>query len=402
MRGVSPRRDAVIAAVLGVALFLVCALLAHGGPLASGSFGDIYEYRKYQLHMAAGLWPYHDFFDEYAPFAQPLFYVVGWLPGSYAHAFRWTMVVFGAGTLVLLVASLASLGASRRRLAIAAATVGVSPLLLGQSAFNEFDFWPALLTSAALLALIRRRERTAYVLLALGVAAKTYPVVLLPLLLIETWERGGRELVKRGLVWLAGVLVVVHLPFAIVGAGGLRFSYWVQLKRGLEVESLGGGVLLLLNRLGVYHVNLHPAPPGQTEVAGGVAQAIASVTTLVSLAAVALVVWLYWRRRPDLLIAAAAAVVGFVAFAKSFSPQYVDWLVPLVPAAGALASGLFLVILGLTHVDLQRFLHTPGGPNGAHYKDVLTWWVVSRDLLMVVLYALLVWLLRRSPTRRST
>jgi hypothetical protein len=401
MRGVSTRRDAVIAAVLGVVCFVVCALLAHGGPLASASFGDIYEYRIYQLHMAAGLWPYHDFFDEYAPLAQPLFYVVGRLPGSYAHAFRWTMVVFGAGTLVLLVASLASLGASRRRLAIAAATVGVSPLLLGQSAFNEFDFWPALLTSAALLAMIRLRWRTAYVLLALGVAAKTYPIVLLPLLLIGAWERGGRELVKRGLIWFAGALVVVHLPFAIVGPGGLRFSYWVQLKRGLEVESLGGGFLLLLNRLGIHHVTLKSAPPGQTEVAGGAAHAIASLTTLVSLAAVALVVWICWRRRVDPLIAAAAAVAGFVTFAKSFSPQYVDWLVPLIPAAGAIASGLFLVVLGLTHVDLQRFLHTAGGPNGEHYKDVLTWWVVSRDLLMVVLYALLVWLLRRSPTRRS-
>jgi hypothetical protein len=175
----------------------------------------------------------------------------------------------------------------------------------------------------------------------------------------------------------------------------------VQLKRGLEVESLGGGFLLVLNRLGIHHVTLKSAPPGQTEAAGGLAQAIASVTTLVSLAAVAYVVWLCWRRRPDPLIAAAGAVVGFVAFAKSFSPQYVDWLVPLVPAAGAIASGLFLVILGLTHVDLQRFLHTPGGPDGAHYKDVLTWWVVSRDLLVVVLYAVLVWLLRRSPMRRS-
>ena len=175
----------------------------------------------------------------------------------------------------------------------------------------------------------------------------------------------------------------------------------MQLKRGLEVESLGGGLLLLLNRLGIHHVTLAPAPPGQTEVTGGLAHAIANVSTLVSLAAVALVIWLFWRRRPDLLIASAAAVVGFVAFAKSFSPQYVDWLVPLVPAAGALASGLFLVILGLTHVELQRFLHTPGGENSAHYKDALTWWVVSRDLLMIVLYVLLVRLLRRSPARRS-
>ena len=108
------------------------------------------------------------------------------------------------------------------------------------------------------------------------------------------------------------------------------------------------------------------APPGQTEVAGGLANAIASVTTLVSLAAVALVVWLCWRRRRGPADRRGGrASLGFVAFAKSFSPQYVDWLVPLVPAAGAIASGLFLVILGLTHVELQQFLHTPGGPTAS-------------------------------------
>ena len=47
-----------------------------------------------------------------------------------------------------------------------------------------------------------------------------------------------------------------------------------------------------------------------------------------------LVAWLFWRRKRRPLVAAAAAVLGFVAFGKVFSPQYVDWLVPLVPAAG--------------------------------------------------------------------
>ena len=394
-------RAAVLIATAGVAVFVLCALFAHGGPLASGSYGDVYEYRLYEQHMAAGQWPYRNFFDEYPPLAQPLFLAVGALPGTYAHGFRWTMVVFGAGSLVLLVASLASAGASRRRLAVAAAAVGVSPLLLGQSAFNEFDFWPALLTAAALLAYVRRRERTAYVLLALAVAAKTYPIVLLPLALIETWERGGRELAKRSLLWFVGALAIVHLPFAIMGPGGLRYSYWVQLKRGLEVESLGGGAFLLLDRLGLHRATLQPAPPGQTEVAGGVAHAVATLTTLVSLLAVLLVAWLYRRSRRDLLLASAAAVVGFVAFAKSFSPQYVDWLVPLVPAAGALPSGVLLGVLALTHVDLDRFIHASGGMTSEHYKAALTWWVVSRDLLVVALYALLVARLRRRSASRS-
>ena len=62
-----------------------------------------------------------------------------------------------------------------------------------------------------------------------------------PIALIESWERGGRELARRGLVWFVGVLFAVHLPFLIAGPGGVRFSYWVQIKRGLEVESLGAG-----------------------------------------------------------------------------------------------------------------------------------------------------------------
>ena len=157
----------------------------------------------------------------------------------------------------------------------------------------------------------------------------------------------------------------------------------------------------MLNRLGLHHVHLHAAPPGQTEISGGLADGLATVTTLVSVAALVLVYVLYWhRRREPMILAWAAAVLAFVAFAKSFSPQYVNWLVPLVPAAGAVASVLLLVIARLTHSELQRFLHTPGGSSN-HYANVLTWWVVVRDLLVVALYALLVVLLRRSPTSRS-
>ena len=139
------RRYAVVTASVGVVLFVVCSLVAQGGPLAHGTFGDVYEYHLYQQHMAAGQWPYRDFFDEYPPLVQPLIYVVGLLPGTFVHAWRWTMVVFGSATLALMVAALASVGASRRRLAVLAATIGVSPLLLGLSIYDEFDFWPALL-----------------------------------------------------------------------------------------------------------------------------------------------------------------------------------------------------------------------------------------------------------------
>ena len=383
-------RPARLIAAAGGALFLLCCVLAPGGPLAAAPYGDVHLYATYAARMASGEWPYRDFFDEYPPLAQPLFLFVHALPGSYAHAFRWTMALLGAGAIVLMLLALASFGASRARLLVAAGTAGVAPLVVGPIFLNAYDLWPAFLVSAALLALVRRHERTTYVLLALAVAAKVYPIVLLPIALIES----GRERLRSALLWFVGTLVLVHLPFAILGPGGLRFSYWVQVKRGLEVESLAGGLLLAL-----HHVRLATLPPGSTDVVGSLGDALAAVASLAALAAVLAVAWLYVRRREP-FVAAAAAVVGFVAFGKVFSPQYVDWLVPLVPAAGAAASALLLGILALTHVVFDRF-HDPGGPDGEHYKAALQWWIVARDLLVVALYALLVVRLRRVTSRKA-
>jgi hypothetical protein len=393
------RRESTLVALLGAGVFLVCCALVRGGLFDSAPYGDVHLYRDYGGNMAAGRWPYGDFFDEYPPLAQPLFLFVHYLPGSYAHAFRWTMACFGAAALVLLVLALASTGASRIRLAIAALAAGVAPIVTGPIFLNSFDLWPALLVIAALLAFLRGHERSVYVLLALAVAAKVYPVVLLPLVLVETWRHGGRDATRRALTWFAGVLLIVHLPFAVAGPGGLRFSYWVQLKRGLEVESLGGAILLLLDRIGVHHSTL--VARFSTDVGGQLADIIATLTSLVALAAVLLVAWIYYRRRGEPLVAAAAAVVAFVAFGKVFSPQYVDWLVPLVPAAGAVASAGLIAILALTHVVFDRF-HDPGGPGGEHYKAALAWWVIARDFLLVGLYVFLVLRLRRRPAASST
>jgi hypothetical protein len=285
------------------------------------------------------------------------------------------------------------------RIAAAAGVVALSPLIVGPVFLNTYDLFPALLVIAALLAFLRGRERTAYVLLALAVAAKVYPLVLLPLALIETWDRGGRDAVRRAVVWFGGVLVLVHLPFAILGPGGLRFSYWVQLKRGLEAESLGGGILLVLDRVGLRSVTLRDEAPGSRDAVGSVASAIAVLSSLVVVAAVLYVAWVYLRGRRDLLLAGAAAVTAFVAFGKVLSPQYLSWLVPLVPAAGLAAAAVLAVALVLTRLEWDRFASPHGSTH--HWGEVLSWWILARDLVLVGLFALLLVKLRAAARSQS-
>jgi uncharacterized membrane protein len=390
---VTLRRYATVAALAGAVLFVACSIAVKGGPHDSRQYGDVTYYGHYAQLMYDGQWPYRNFFDEYPPLAQPLFLGVQLLPGPFFAEFKWTMVVFGIAALALLVATLATVGVSRKRIAAAAAVAGTAPLAAGPIYLTTFDLFPAALLAGALFAFVSRRERLTYILLALAVAAKIYPVVLLPIALIESWERGGRDLARRGLIWFVGVLFAVHLPFLIAGPGGLRFSYWVQLKRGLEVESLGGAILLVLDRVGIRHAHLRDEAPGSKDVIGSLAKAVGAVSTLVLIAAVLGVAWLYLRRRGSPVLGAAAAVTAFVAFNKVFSPQYVEWLAPLVPGAGYIAAVLVVVILVLTRIIFQHF--TTGQPTTELWIRSLAWWVMARDLVVLGLLGLLVAQLRR-------
>ena len=85
---------------------------------------------------------------------------------------------------------------------------------------------------------------------------------------------------------------------------------------------------------------------------------------------------------------AVAAVCGFVAFDKVLSPQYLLWLIPLVPLVrgtrGLAATGLLTVACVLTQVWFpQRYF--------AYADDFhLAWVVLARDLVLVALFLVLV------------
>ena len=79
--------------------------------------------------------------------------------------------------------------------------------------------------------------------------------------------------------------------------------------------------------------------------------------TIVQVLAV-IALWILFATRrgyPEELTAASAAVVAaFIAFGKVLSPQFLIWLVPLVPLVlgglGLVAAGLFVLVLVLTQL----------------------------------------------------
>jgi hypothetical protein len=365
------RREVVLAAFCSAALFGLSCLVPRGGLLSSEPFVDVGHYAVLSKEMLAGQLPYRDFFFEYLPGAVGLIAIPGWISEvHYQTLFRVEMLACGIAAIAGAFWCLQLVGASRRRLWLAGAALGLAPLALGPVLLNGYDLWPAALTVVAVALLVAGRLTAGGALVGLGAAAKLFTVALLPL-----------ALRRRTIVAAAAAFAVVCLPAAVVGPGGLRFSVWVQAKRGLHCESLGGSLLLALG-----HPQLALRPPGSLDVLGGAATSVAGASTVVVIAAIFAVAILARRAPPSretLLLACVATVVGFVAFGKAFSPQYLVWLVPLVPLVSVPGTALLAAAAVLTHLWVLRIV-TPFDPGGP------AWIAVLRNLLVVGIYALLV------------
>jgi uncharacterized membrane protein len=371
-----------------VPLFVAACAVPNGGLFRHAHhFRDVGLYRRYTEALLNGHVPYRDFFMEYPPGALAVF-----LPPAaatshhYYAAFKALMALFGVATLVLVAFLLIRLGASVGRLWIGVLLVAVSPVALGPISLNTYDAWPALLTVAALALLLVRRDVLAFGVLGLAFAAKVYPIVVVPAALAWTWRARGRRVALTACAAFAAVAITIVLPFLILAPHGLIESFRSQAARGLQIESLGAQLLVAADHLGLYSVTVahHTKGAVSYDLRGSLPHALGAVSSALQLAAVALVTWLYARGRDDayrLTVAFAAAVAGFLAFTRFFSPQYLVWLVPLVPLVDSVAAWVLLAVA--LALDQVWFFH---------YHSIVelggrSWFVLVRDLLVVALFA---------------
>ena len=301
-------------AAFAILLFISAWFVLHHGWFARGQIIDTPVYEHYGDAMAHGRVPYRDFSVEYPPGALPTFVLpaLGHLgnDAGFRRSFETVMWACGATMLLAIALSLGALKASPARVYGTLALAAVSPLLLGSVVLSRYDLWPAALTAGAIAALVSRRLRLGHGLLGIGIAAKVWPGVLVPLMLAYVWkERGRREaLVCLGV--LVGIVAVIVLPFVALAPGGVWESVVRQATRPLQVESLGAALLVASHHVfgtGVRMVSSH----GSQNLGGSAADTIGAVQSVLQVAAL-LGVWLAYARRPssreDLARFSAAAV----------------------------------------------------------------------------------------------
>jgi peptidoglycan/xylan/chitin deacetylase (PgdA/CDA1 family) len=378
----------------GLVVFAATAFLPPVHVLSRPEFtyGDMGHYQHVAQRIVDGQLPYRDFWFEYPPAAIPVILAPKAVAGPYQRNFRVVMWLIGAVGIALLSLVLAA-GRHSARLAYGGVFLAaLAPIPLADLLFDRYDLWPALLALVALTLLAFGRRTSAATIVGVGAVAKIYPLVLLPIVLLYGRRRIRVRELRRDLIGFAlGVLLFV-LPFLILNPplGGLGGVLSVQVRRPLHIESLAGSMLLAADRLGIYHADVYLSFGGSQDLAGGLAKALAVLGSLTQVLAVCSVWFLFGRTRrglSDVTLAAAAAIVAFVAFGKVFSPQYVIWLILALPlVAGPV--WFPTVALGTAAVLLTRLYYPE------RYSEVVavgnaSWIVLARNLTLVVLFGVL-------------
>jgi hypothetical protein len=364
--------------------------------------GDVGLYLDNANAIVGGRVPYIDVRLEYPPLALvPMVvpYLLGRPFGEVTlDAYKWlfagweAVLVVALGFVLVQIARLGGIATERRDPGWI--VVARLPILVVGAALAiawRFDLFAALLLTIGLWAALAHRPVAAGVAVGLGVLAKLYPIAAAPALAAAWLARRDRaRLVRFGVaVGLTAVLGLV--PFvAIAGADALSFLGY-QTQRGLQIESIGGGLVLLDGLVRGDSVETS-APFKALEVMGSLARAWLAVLPILTVITFAVLAWLGWRRvraeveadgavAPTTVVTlAAASVMVLLVTSKVFSIQYIVWLVPFATLLPHWKFWLAAGIVALT-MPIHPFLY-----DRLVAQDVLPILVLNlRNALLVIL-----------------
>jgi hypothetical protein len=132
---------------------------------------------------------------------------------------------------------------------------------------------------------------------------------------------------------------------------------------------------------------------GSQNLSGTTPDVLAALQSILQVAAL-LAVWILFARGPArrerLVLASAAALVAFIALGKVLSPQFLIWLLPVVPLVGGRRGLAASALLALGLVLTQLWFPYRYWDLALRFDALPSWLVLARDFVLVGLFLVLV------------
>ncbi len=190
--------------------------------------------------------------------------------------------------------------------------MALSPALAFYLNLN-WDMFPLLLTVAALLLFVRERDGWGAAMLAAAVWTKFFPIVALPLILVERIREGRRRAAARILAVWTVVSAAINAPVLLGTPEGWLYFFRFSQTRPREVN-----LWTLFDRW---------EPSIET---------INNLSLALLIVGMGICAWAVWRGRSNAFVPATCAALAWFFFVnKVYSPQYSLWIVVLLAVIGA-------------------------------------------------------------------
>ncbi|CAB4819040.1 unannotated protein [freshwater metagenome] len=289
---------------------------------------------------------------EYPVITGAIMWATTWLSPSSGNEIRNYYYINAFLIVLLLIFTVLLIGRMRPKFAY---LVPIAPALIA-SLFINWDMWGIITMILAIFYFDKRRYSVSAVLMAISIATKFFPVLLLlPVFLIFWKERKVRAAIQYTLITFL-VWSAINAPVFLTTPQGWWRFYGLNLDRDADWGSIWYALSLL--GINMSHINYF---------------------SILSLAVIAVLLALYlfdFEITPSLSQVSFILMATVLCFGKVYSPQYVLWLVPLailgmrekrdVPAFWIWQGGEVIYHLAIwQHLALVSGAHF-GLPDGAY------------------------------------
>lgn len=335
---------------------------------------DLNIYYRSSLYLLEGKLPYRDFDLEYPPlalvtFVLPRIATLG-LPiiyHVYAFLFMLENVLFSTLNTLLMLRVMSSWKNQRQKILAlvfyTAFAIIISPVMLWR-----YDLFPTVLTVLALVAVIYQRPTIAGIFLGLGITAKLYPIVLLPVFTVYLFAQKTYRAVLKLWLGTTGAVGLSLLPFFLTTKDKLFSFLSYHKERGLQIESLPAAILSLLHNLGLIEVKTI-AGYGSRNIVSPVDSVVLTLLPWVFVILyILMLVSSFYRfqeersktesfkntfKNNSLVAYTLLALLIFIITNKVFSPQYIVWIIPLAALLKPRQAVVMLAICITTYIMMS-------------------------------------------------
>lgn len=351
-----------------------------------------------------GALPYRDFPFEYPPLAA-LFFL---LPRLITDNYQTYSLLYHGEVLLFILTGLWMVFNIARRLGKAPwkllSVYTLAVLFIGPIIGEQFDIFPVVFTLLALYYFWSGKTKTSWVFLALGTMVKLYPAAIAPVFLLCYLRNRQYNQIWQGIISFGITCLVISSPFLFTSPLSLVSLINYHAARGLQLESLYSALLLFGSKLGLTTVKLN-FNAGSVNLESPAASFLAGFSTYLLIAALLIVYWFIYRQfKPGksqfsrLGAYVLLVILTLIIFSKILSPQYIIWLLPLLPLLFVGWRYSIWMIFALTGV-LTYCIFPVGYLNLMALDTGMIIVLLIRDLLLILIAVLTaVSLLRMKPS----